>query len=171
MNDSGWFWCTVLFFVPAAAIAGSGWWARRTGHSDSGPVVSRPWLVATQVVLALSLVPAVLLAGQWMWAAEFPVALVPLGLIALTVSNWWLLLARPRWAAIGLAATGVVLPFAVGWTAWRFVVDPHEVPPGPNSATIFMFTALVVVVYCIPALIASLLAMKAQPASADPSLV
>jgi hypothetical protein len=122
--------------------------------------------VAAQVVLAFSLLLTWLIASGPVWATDFPMALLPLGLSALTGSNWWLLRARPRWAAGSLAATAVALPFAVGGTASLFVVDPQEVPPGPNPATSLLVAALVTVLYSLPALIAAVLAVKADPADA-----
>lgn len=117
--------------------------------------------VAAQVALAISMILAGLIAIPLVRALDFPSALMPLGLLALSGASWWLLMVRPRWAATGLAVTAIVLPVVLFWTAPLFLVDPHEVPPGPNPETVFLFTAVVVVVYCIPALIASACAANA----------
>lgn len=160
MLDSGWFWGSVLFLMPAFATAGLAWWAGHRPHEDQprGPTWAR---VIAAGGLACSMLFAGVVAVAVLREPDLETALMPLGLMALAGANWWLLMLRPRWAAVSLASSAVLLPFVVNWAAPYFVFDPHEAPPGPNPSTTFLYTAVVFVVYSMPALFASAFATKA----------
>ena len=159
MVDSGWIWGALLFGVPVVATAGLAWWgASQPPELRAGAFWAR---VSAASVLTVSMaIFGVIALGQVRQAdPEFVPTAV--GLIALAGANLWLLRVRPQWAAISLACSAVLLPLAALVVAPLFVVDAHEVPPGPNPETTVGYAAVIFVLYGVPALIAAVIATKA----------
>ena len=156
MFESGWFWACVLFLLPAAVTASLAW---RSGEErPNGCTWARVIAVGT-LSISMLLCAAIAIGQLRQKDPEFlPTAV---GLMALAGANVWLLMVRPRWAAISLACSALLLPLAVSAAAPLFVVDPHEVPPGPNPETTFLYTVGVAFLYSLPALVASAFATKA----------
>ncbi len=160
MFDSGWIWGVLLFLVPVVVTAGLAGWAvlRPKDRRARGSTWAR-MTAASVLAVSMGLV-GVIAVGQ---LQQTDPGFVPtaVGLMALSGANLWLLWVQPRWAAISLACSAVLLPLAALVVAPLFVIDPHEVPPGPNPETTAMYVAVVFVLYCVPALIASAFASKA----------
>lgn len=160
MFDSGWIWGSLLFLVPVGVTAGLAWWAvlRPREGGVRGPTWAR--MTAASLLVISMLLSGAIAVGQ-VRAADPAFVPTAVGLMALAAANIWLLMVRPRWAAISLVCSAFLLPLAALVVAPLFVIDPHEVPPGPNPETTVGYVAVVVVLYCVPALIASAFATKA----------
>jgi hypothetical protein len=154
--ESGWFWGLLLFLLPAGVTASVAWRSGRERHDGS------TWArVISTSLLAISMLLCVAIAVGQLREKDPEFLPTAVGITALAGANVWLLMVRPRWAVISLACSALLLPLAALVVAPLFVVDPHEVPPGPNPETTFGYAVVVAFLYSLPALIASAFATKA----------
>jgi hypothetical protein len=124
--ESGWFWAFVLFLLPAGVTAAVAW--RSVLHPGQDRERGSTWarVIAVGTLSISMLLCAAIAIGQ---LREKDPGFLPtaVGLMALAGANVWLLMVRPRWAAISLACSALLLPLAVSAAAPLFVVDPHDV--------------------------------------------